>query len=115
MQTDGDLFRLGHILNSIEKIQELVKRLHSFDNFKINWMEQDALIRNFEIIGEASNHISQAIKDKYSDVAWREMKDMRNFMSHVYFGLQLDSIWDTAINDIPALEKQIREIIADSE
>ena len=99
------------MLVSILKIEELTKILHSFDNFERRWIEQDALIRNFEIIGEASNHISQRVKDKYPDVAWVEMKGMRNFISHEYFGLQLDSVWYTAINDIPVLKKQIKKII----
>lgn len=115
METKKDLFRLEHILNSIEKIEELIRLLHSYDNFEIRWIERDALIRNFEIIGEASNHISQNTKQKFPDVAWSEIKGMRNFISHEYFGLQLDSVWDTAVNDIPILKTQIQHIIADLE
>lgn len=96
MKVNSDLFRLEHIVESIGKIEELTKLLHSYDNFEIKWIERDALIRNFEIIGEASIHISQKTKDKYPDVAWAEIKGMRNFISHEYFGLQLDSVWHTA-------------------
>ena len=113
MKANSDLFRLDHIKDSIEKIEELTRLLHSFDNFESKWIERDALIRNFEIIGEASSRISQNVKDKYPYVAWNEMKGMRNFISHEYFGLQLDSVWDTAINDIPRLREQIQIIIAD--
>lgn len=111
MRADKDLFRLEHIIDSIGKIEELTRLLHSFDNFEKKWIEQDALIRNFEIIGEASTHVSQEVKDKYPDVAWNEMRGLRNFISHEYFGLQLDSIWHTAIHDIPVLKRQIRQII----
>ncbi len=62
MKTEKDLFRLGHIKDCIEKILELVKISHSFENFESKWIEQDAMIRNFEIIGEASNHISDETK-----------------------------------------------------
>jgi uncharacterized protein with HEPN domain len=113
MAVDNDLFRLEHIMDSIGKIDELTKILHSYDNFERRWIERDALIRNFEIIGEASNHLSQKIKDKYPDIAWSEMKGMRNFISHEYFGLQLDSVWDTAVKDIPILKEQIQQIITD--
>ncbi|MBX2904818.1 MAG: DUF86 domain-containing protein [Taibaiella sp.] len=111
MRADKDLFRLEHIAYSIGKIVELTRLLHSYDNFEKKWIEQDALIRNFEIIGEASTHVSQEIKDKHPDVAWNEMKGLRNFISHEYFGLQLDSIWHTAINDIPVLKRQVEAII----
>lgn len=113
MNASKDLFRLEHILESIVKIEELTIILHSFDNFENKWIERDALIRNFEIIGEASNHISKKVKDTYPEVAWNEIKGMRNFISHEYFGLQLDSVWDSAVKDIPILKKQIQMIIAD--
>lgn len=113
MKVSKDLFRLEHIMESIGKIEELTRLLHSFDNFENKWIERDALIRNFEIIGEASNHISELVKDTYPEVAWKEIKGMRNFISHEYFGLQLDSIWDSAVNDIPILKKQIQKIVAD--
>lgn len=112
MAAKNDLFRLEHIIDSIQKIEELVRLLHSHNNFEVRWIERDAMIRNFEIIGEASNHLSQPLKDKWADVAWNEMKAMRNFISHEYFGLQLDSVWDTATNDIPILKSQIQIIIA---
>jgi uncharacterized protein with HEPN domain len=104
---------LEHIADAVGKINELTRLLHTYDNFERRWIERDALIRNFEIIGEASNHISQKVKDKYPEVAWNEIKGMRNFISHEYFGLQLDSVWDTAVNDIPILKEQINKIIAD--
>lgn len=91
----------------------MVKIIKTYDNFEEKWIEQDSVIRNLEIIGEASNHISDDLKQKYPDVAWNQMKGMRNFMTHEYFGLQLDTIWDAAVNDIPVLKKQIQQIIQD--
>ena len=64
-----DLFRLEHILESIEKIKHLVSKLNTLEKFETEWIEQDALIRNFEIIGEASNHISNEIKEQFSEVS----------------------------------------------
>jgi uncharacterized protein with HEPN domain len=111
MEVNKNLFRLTHISECIEKIEILTQRLHNYDNFEKQWVERDAMIRNFEIIGEASNHISEDLKEKYPDVAWNQMKGMRNFITHEYFGLQLDSISDTAVNDIPLLKQQIQKII----
>ena len=53
------------------------------------------------------SHVSQEIKDKYPEVAWNEMRGMRNFMTHEYFGIQLDTVWVTVIYDIPTLKTQI--------
>lgn len=113
MKTDKDLFRLEHIKDSVDKIMELTKIIHSFEHFESKWIEQDAMIRNFEIIGEASNHISDETKEKYPEIAWNLMRGMRNFITHEYFGIDLDNIWDTAINDIPILKSQIESIISE--
>lgn len=110
-----DLFRLRHIIECINKIEILVNILRTYENFEKKWIEQDAVIRSFEVIGEASNHISENLKQQNPKVAWKEMKGMRNFITHEYFGLQLDSIWDTAKNDIPVLKDQIQHIIDELE
>lgn len=111
MKTEKDIFRLQHILDATNKIIELTTILHSFENFSSKWIEQDAMLRNFEIIGEASNHISSEIKEKHPDIEWDAMRGMRNFVIHEYFGVDLASVWNTAINDIPVLKNQITEIL----
>ena len=110
--TESDLFRLRHIEDCIEKIMILVNSCETVAVFKSRWIEQDAMIRNFEIIGEASNHISDETKKNYPSVEWYKMRGMRNFMSHEYFGVRLETIWDTAVENIPILKHQITEIIA---
>ena len=111
--SERDLFRLQHILECVDKIITLTKSMQDFNIFENNWVGQDAMIRNFEIIGEASNHISDETKDKYPDIKWHQLRGMRNFMSHEYFGVRLLTIWDTAINDIPLLKTQITVIITE--
>jgi uncharacterized protein with HEPN domain len=106
-----NLFRLEHIRDCIEKIEYLATMLYNQDNFEKKWVEQDAIIRNLEIIGEASANISDDLKQNYPDVSWKEMKGMRNFVTHQYFGVELSDIWCTIINDIPVLKKQIQKII----
>lgn len=99
------------MLDSVVKIEYLTQLLYTQDNFEKKWVEQDAIIRNLEIIGEASANITDELKQKYPDVLWREMKGMRNFVTHQYFGVELSDIWSTAVNDIPLLKKQIQEIV----
>ena len=110
-----NLFRLEHIRDCIEKIEYLMYKLDNQDNFERNWIEQDAIIRNLEIIGEASANISDDLKQHYPEVSWKEMKGMRNFVVHQYFGVELSDIWSTVMNDIPLLKKQIQKIIEDME
>jgi len=112
---DKNLFRLRHISDSIEKIEHLVRTLHTQDNFETKWIEQDAVIRNLEVIGEAVINISDDLKQNYPDVLWREIRGMRNFVTHQYFGIELSEIWSTVINDIPILKHQIQKIIEDVE
>ncbi|HET8736263.1 MAG TPA: DUF86 domain-containing protein [Pricia sp.] len=111
MAVDKDLFRLEHIQESIKKIEKLVDILETYDAFEQKWIEQDSVIRNFEIIGEASNHLSEKLRNSYPEMPWNEMRGMRNFMAHEYFGLQLDTIWDAAVKEIPILGEQIKEIL----
>ena len=110
---DKNLFRLEHIRESIEKIEYLARRLHTQDNFETQWVEQDAIIRNLEIIGEAVVNISDDMKLNYPEVSWKEIRGMRNFVTHQYFGVELSEIWNTIINDIPLLKSQIQQIIED--
>jgi uncharacterized protein with HEPN domain len=89
--------------------------LRNYDNFEKQWIEQDAIIRNLEIIGEASVNVSDGLKTQYPDISWKEIRGMRNFVTHQYFGVELSDIWDTVINDIPVLKEQILNIINDLE
>lgn len=113
MKVEKDIFRLEHIQEVIEKISKIVESLHHFGEFEEKWLEQDAMLRNFEIIGEASAHISEEIKEKYSEIPWREIKGMRNFIIHEYFGVDLESVWNTAITELPILKIQILEILVE--
>lgn len=69
------------------------------------------MIRNFEIIGEAVAHISDQTKSQYQYIEWSKIKGMRNLIAHQYFGIKLEVIWDTAILEIPKLEKDINDVI----
>jgi uncharacterized protein with HEPN domain len=110
---DRNLFRLGHIRDCIAKVEYLANKLHNYDNFETQWVEQDAIIRNLEIIGEASVNVSNDLREQYPAVDWKEMRGMRNFVTHQYFGVSLTIIWDIVVNDIPVLKKQIQDIISD--
>ena len=76
----------------------------------------DAVIRNFEIIGEAAKNISDELKEQYPDIPWHEMYSLRNRISHTYFGIDYEIIWDIITNYLPdnkvQIERMNRQIIA---
>lgn len=104
-----DLAYIEHILDCIRKIKEFSEGL-SFKEFSINELVQDAVIRNIEIIGEASKKISTDTKQVYFDVPWKEIAGMRDKLIHDYLGVDFEVVWRTIKEDVPMLEKQIRKL-----
>lgn len=101
---------LEDILLAINRIAEYIETLSSAD-FSRDYKTVDAVIRNFEIIGEASKSLPAEIKAKYSEVPWTEMYLLRNKISHEYFGIDYEIIWDVASNYLPGNRKQIEDIL----
>ena len=82
----------------------------SFEEFEKDRKTIDAVLRNFEIIGEAARQIPPDIKKKNPKVPWKAMIGMRNKMIHEYAGVVLEVVWKTLKEDLPGLEKQLKEI-----
>jgi uncharacterized protein with HEPN domain len=104
-----DLAFIEHILLCIDKIQEYTKNLTS-QEFNNNELIQDAVIRNIEIIGEATKKISKDLKSQYREIPWKEMSGMRDKLIHDYFGVDVDVVWKTVNEDIPYLKSLIENI-----
>jgi len=104
-----DLAYIEHILDSIRKIKEFSHGL-SLKEFKTNELAQDAIIRNIEIIGEASKKISSDTKRIYDKIPWKEITGMRDKLIHDYLGVDVGVVWKTIKEDIPSLEILINEI-----
>jgi uncharacterized protein with HEPN domain len=83
----------------------------TFDEFEEDDKTIDSVLRNLEIIGEASRHIPRAIKEKYTDLPWMEMYTMRNIVIHKYHGVNLKIIWQTVTEDLPPLTPRLKEIL----
>ncbi len=66
-----------------------------------------AVIREFEIIGEAVGKLPQSLKERRSDVEWQDIRDFRNLLIHEYFGVDLEIIWKTVKEDLPDLKKRL--------
>ncbi len=106
----GYLLYLEDILTSATRIQNYAGN-SSYEDLIKDEMKIDAIIRNFEIIGEASGNISQEIKEKYSFVEWRKVSDFRNILVHEYFGINYKIMWSIIKNKLPDLQKNIQIII----
>lgn len=98
------------ILEAISLIESYVKDM-DIDSFKQDRKTIDAVVRNFTIIGEASKHIPDDIKEKYSDVDWRGMVGFRDRITHAYFEISLDVVWHIIKKEMPHLKEQMKKIL----
>ncbi|MCW4468490.1 DUF86 domain-containing protein [Flavobacterium sp. MFBS3-15] len=106
----GDNARLQHIHDAIREIENYVKAI-TFEHFSDNSMMLFACIKQLEIIGEASNHLSDNIKGQYESVEWRQIIGLRNIFVHEYFGIDKHIVWDVIQNDLPHFRHSIELII----
>ncbi len=83
----------------------------TFEQFSADEKTIDAVIRNLEIIGEAAGHVPLEIQEKYSDLAWFEMRGMRNIIAHEYFGVSLSIIWRAITHDLPPLAEGLSRLL----
>lgn len=112
MLSAADRERLGHILDAIDKIDHVVEDAQ-IEQLRDDWQMRLLVERLLEIIGEAANHISVECQEQYSHVPWMQMRNMRNFISHEYFRIDVGILWDTAVESIPTLRPDIEEILSD--
>lgn len=105
-----DIQRLSHVLEAIERINRFTKNM-DFKGFQENEMAQFAVIKNFEIIGEATYQISDDLKDKYPDVEWRKISAFRHILVHEYYQVDMVIVWNARQERIIELKDQIEEII----
>lgn len=94
----------------MERIQEYLVGL-DFQLFKWDYKTVDAVIRNFEVIGEASKNVPENIKEKYPNIPWEEMYRLRNRISHEYFGIDYEILWDIATKHLPQNYKDIKIVL----
>jgi uncharacterized protein with HEPN domain len=100
------------ILDSGTAIQSYIQDV-MLDAFSRDRMRYSAVIREFEIIGEAVGKLPTDVKDGYPDIPWQDIKDFRNLLAHEYFGVDLEIVWNTVHNDLPRLLDAVRRIVGE--
>lgn len=106
---------LGHILTAIERVEEYRAGLNPTAFLK-DERTQDAVIRNLEIIGEASHRIETRYPEfaaAHPELPFSAAYQMRNAVAHGYFAVDLDVVWNTVATDLPALAELVRDLLAD--
>lgn len=90
-----DALFLGHMVTAIERIVELVGRT-GWEEFRRDWVIQDALIRELEVLGEAAGKVSSGFTRGHPHIPWQEITGLRHKLIHDYFAVDLDIVWRTA-------------------
>lgn len=99
---------LEHILKSIERIEHFVEGV-DFNDFKKDELRYFAIVKNVEIIGEASYMLSLPFKEKNSDTPWKDIIAMRHVLVHGYYQISPLQVWKVVKEDLPTLKKQIQQ------
>ncbi len=106
------LIYIEDILNSI-KLIKIYSKDKSLKDLLNKIKDQDAILRRLEILGEASKSIPLEIKQKYPEAKFNEFANLRNFLTHVYFGVNFERVYSLIKKDLPVFEDQLRKIKKD--
>ncbi len=102
--------RIQDILESIEAVEGYVSGM-SFEEFMHDRRTIDAVVRRFTVIGEAANHVPGEICTRHPEIPWADMRAMRNFVVHEYFGVDEQTLWDTIHEDLPGIVEPLQRVL----
>lgn len=105
-----DLVYIQHIRDAILRIEKYAQSI-SYDDSKTNDLLQDGIIRQIEVIGEATKRLSSEFRLKSSSIPWKDIAGMRDKLIHNYFGVDIEAVWKTVKEDIPLLRQKVGKIL----
>ncbi|WXG42979.1 MAG: DUF86 domain-containing protein [Promethearchaeati archaeon SRVP18_Atabeyarchaeia-1] len=111
MKRDIKLF-VKDIISAMDSIEKFVSGM-TIDEIQKDDKTSSAVIRKFEIIGEATKHIPDALRIKHSEIPWSRMSGMRDRLVHAYLGIDYRLVWDAIKIDIPNLKPKFERILVD--
>jgi len=109
----GDKTYLEHILDAIDRIQQYTA--DGRDAFMTNNMIQDAVVRNFEIIGAAAKRLTERLRHRHPQIPWKRAAGFRDVLSHDYMSIDLAIVWNVIESHLPSLREAVRELLAEIE
>ncbi len=104
-----DSIYIDHILNSINRILYYISGKDR-EEFEADLLTQDAVVRQLEVIGEATKRVSKELRSKHPDIPWADMAGMRDVLIHDYIDVDLGVVWKTASENIPDLKGLILKL-----
>ncbi len=110
---DWKLF-VADILDSIQKIESYIEGL-SYEEFLKDSKTIDAILRNLEVIGEASNKIPKHIQEIHKEIQWSQIIGLRHRLIHGYFVVDYEIVWNIVKNELPELKKKLKESFPESD
>lgn len=103
-------YRIRHILQAIQKIEQYTAGMDR-DALAVDSKTLDAVIRNFQVIGEASRRVPGRVKEAHPRLPWAHMERMRHVLVHDYDRVHVGIVWDTIQNDLPPLVPRLEELL----
>jgi len=101
---------LRHMVDAIEPIMEFTAA-HSPEAFAREWVLQNALLHELQILGEAAGRLSRDLTDRHPEVPWADVTGLRHKVVHDYFVVDFQVVWDTATLDVPVVRPQIEGML----
>jgi len=108
-----DTVYLRHIFDAIKKVEEYTTGMNE-ESFFASDKTQDAVIRQLEIIGEATKRITINTRSNHGGIPWKDMAGMRDKLIHDYFGVDINAVWQTVEEDLPFLKNEVATILKTS-
>lgn len=108
--TPPDALYLRHMLDAIDRVIEATQRV-TREDFNRDWMIQDAIVHELQILGEAAGRVSRELTDQHPEIPWRKVTGLRHKIVHDYFAVDLDIVWDTATLDAPGIRPIVRALL----
>ena len=103
-------FRIKDILDAVQAVQRYTEGI-TYEGFTTDRKTVDAVIRNLIVIGEAAEHVPDDVAFAHPEIPWKDMRDMRNFVIHEYFGVSDKILWDTLQKDLTPLVVLLKPLL----